>query len=105
MAKFFGNIGFTITEETAPDVWETKDTVKPYRGDLLRNQRRWSNGESVNENLDITNEISILADDFAMANIGTVKWVEIMGSKWKVTNVSLEYPRITLSLGGVYNGG
>lgn len=105
MAKFCGKIGFVIMEETMPDVWEPVETPKPYVGDLVRNQRRWTNGESVNENLDISNEVSILLDDFFQKNIGAVKWVEVMGQKWKVNTVTLEYPRVRLSLGGVYNGG
>ncbi len=105
MAKFYGNIGFTVQEETAPDIWEPIEKVVPYKGDLRRNQRRWTNGESVNEDLEVSNEISIIADDFIMENLGAVKWAEVMGSKWKVNSVTIDYPRITLTLGGVYNGG
>lgn len=105
MAKFYGKIGFVLMEETIPDVWEPVETPKDYFGDLVRNQRRWSNGESVNENLDISNEISILLDDFLQENYGAIKWVEVMGQKWKVNSITLEYPRIRLTLGGVYNGG
>jgi hypothetical protein len=105
MAKFYGKIGFVTMEETLPDVWEPTETPKDYFGDLVRNQRRWSNGESVNENLDISNEISILLDDFLQENYGAIKWVEVMGQKWKVNSITLEYPRIRLTLGGVYNGG
>lgn len=105
MAKFYGNIGFTKLEETGVDIWEPVETIKPYRGNLNRNQRRWSNGESVNENIDVSNEISIVADDFLNENLGSIKWVEVMGSKWKVNSVTIDYPRVTLTLGGVYNGG
>ena len=105
MAKFYGKIGFVNMIETIPDVWEPVETEKSYCGDLIRNQRRWSNGESVNQNLEVSNEISILLDDFIQENIGAIKWVEVMGSKWKVNSVTLDYPRITLTLGGVYNGG
>lgn len=105
MAKFYGNIGFVRTVETAKDVWETVETPKPYCGDLVRNQRRWEHGESVNEDMTISNEISILADQFAYDNLDAMKWAEVMGCKWKVNSVTINYPRITLTLGGVYNGG
>ena len=105
MAKFYGDLGFVIMQETVPDVWEPVETPKPYFGDLVRNRRRWTNGESVNENLDVTNEVSIVLDDFLQENMGYLKWVEVMGTKWKVSSVSIDYPRITLTLGGVYNGG
>ena len=105
MAKFYGKIGFTLMQETLPDVWEPVETQKDYFGDLTRNQRRWNNGESVNENVEVSNEISILMDDFLQENIGSLKWVEVMGAKWKVNSITIEYPRLVLTLGGVYNGG
>ena len=105
MAKFHGYIGFVKTEEVSPDIWDTVETKKFYRGDLIRNQRRWENSETINENLTISNEISIVADKFAYENIDAMKWVEVMGAKWKVNSVTIDYPRITLTVGGVYNGG
>lgn len=105
MAKFYGRIGFVTMVETIPDVWESVEVPKEYFGDLIKNQRRWTNGESVNENLDISNEVSILIDDFIKENLGAIKWVEVMGQKWKVNSVTLDYPRARLTLGGVYNGG
>lgn len=105
MAKFYGNVGFVRTVETDQDIWDTVETPKPYCGDLVRNQRRWENGSSANEDLTISNEISIIADEFAYDNLDAMKWVEFMGSKWKINSVTVNYPRITLTLGGVYNGG
>lgn len=105
MAKFVGNIGYVKTEETAPDVWETVETVKKYTGDLTRSQRRWEQNDNPNMDLNVSNEISILADKFARENLGAIKWVEIMGSKWRVNSVTIDYPRIVLTIGGVYNGG
>ena len=32
-----------------------------------------------------------------------MRWVEIRGVKWKITWINLEYPRIVLTLSGVYN--
>lgn len=107
MAKFYGAVGFTETveEPEGSDIWVQKETVQYYAGDLVRNQRRWNNGESVNSNVEITNEVSLLMDDFLQDKLGFVKWVECMNAKWKVQSVSLEYPRVRLTLGGVYNGG
>lgn len=105
MAKFSGSIGYVKTEETSPGIWDTVETVKKYTGDLIRNQRRWTTEDYPNENLTVSNEISILADKFAYDNLDAIKWVEVMGSKWKVNSVTIDYPRITLTIGGVYNGG
>lgn len=105
MTKFSGLIGYVKTEETSPGIWETVETKKFYKGDLVRNQRRWESSDQLNQNLTVTNEISIVADKFAYENLEAIKWVSVYGSKWKVNSVTLNYPRINLTIGGVYNGG
>lgn len=105
MPKFYGAIGFVKTVETSPGIWEASETVKKYCGDLVRNQRRWEQGEVINEQLTVSNEISIVADKFAKENFDAIKWVEVMGHKWRVNSVTITYPRIVLTVGGVYNGG
>lgn len=105
MAKFSGLVGFVKMVETEPDIWEPVETTRTYYGDMLKNRRIWEKTTNPNENLNVSNDISILADDFAKENIGYIKWVEIMGSKWMVTSISIEYPRLVLSIGGLYNGG
>ena len=106
MAKFSGLIGYVMTVETSPDIWETVETARRYRGDIVRNQRRWEvTADHINEDLTVTNEISIIADKFATENLNAIKWVEVYGSKWRVNSITLNYPRINLTIGGVYNGG
>ena len=104
MTKFFGNIGFVATEENPPGVWVEREETRPYYGDVNRNQRRWQQNQDVNDDILVTNEISIVADDFARDNLGRMRWVEWMDSKWKINSITLEYPRIRLTLGGVWNG-
>lgn len=103
MAKFYGLIGYADTVETAPGVWEERIAVYPYYGDLTRNTRQIQAGESINDNVDIANEISIVADPFARKNFHKMRYVEFMGSKWKVTKVEIGYPRLILTIGGLYN--
>jgi hypothetical protein len=31
-------------------------------------------------------------------------YVEFMGAKWKISNVEVQYPRLILTIGEVYNG-
>ena len=97
MTKFFGEIGFSSTLETSPGVYT--DTIMPreYYGDIERQGRRWENGENINDDLIVNNYVSILADDFAMSNVGNMKWVSILGSKWKIQSVEMAYPRIKLT--------
>ena len=104
MAKFYGVIGYSETVETEPGVWEDRITERSYQGDLIRNTRRLQSSGGINDDVNISNEISILADPFAYQNFHAMRYVEFMGAKWKVANVEVQYPRLILSLGGVYNG-
>lgn len=103
MAKYYGNIGFSTLIETKPDVWEEKWTIRKYKGDVSRNSRRLESSDKLNDNISINNEIRILADPYACQNFHAIKYVEYLGTKWKVSNVTVEYPRLILTLGGVYN--
>lgn len=104
MAKFYGNIGFAETVETEPGVWVEEITVRPYYGDLVRNTRRLENSGGVNDNVNISNDISIIADPYANHNFHSIRYIEFMGAKWKVSNIEVQYPRLILTIGGVYNG-
>ena len=103
MAKYFGKIGYGVTEETRPGVWEEKITEREYYGDIIKNYRRLDSAQQVNDNINISNEFSIVADPFAYENFHSMRYLEYMGSKWKITGVHAEYPRLTLSVGGLYN--
>lgn len=103
MAKFYGVIGFAETVETDPGIWEEKIVERNYSGDLIRNMRRLETSSSVNDNINITNEISIVADPYAEQNIYAMRYVAFEGSKWKISSVNVNYPRIELTIGGLYN--
>ena len=104
MAKFYGNIGFAIHKETAPGVYRPVIQTRAYSGDVVMNYRKWENSGNVNDNLNISNRISIIADKFCLENLGSMKFVEYIGARWKITNAELSFPRIILTIGGVYNG-
>lgn len=104
MAKWHGKVGYVTSVETEPNVWEMKPIEKHYYGDLIRNTSRWTPSGNVNDNLTVSSQISIVADPFAYENVHTIKYVELMGSMWEVTSIEPQYPRILLTLGGVYNG-
>ena len=104
MAKFYGVIGYAVTEETEPGIYEERIVEKEHFGDVIRNARRLSNVAKVNDDITISNQISIVADPFANNNFHSMRYVSFMGSKWKVTEVEVQYPRLILTLGGVYNG-
>ena len=104
MAKYYGRIGYAETIETVPGVWEEVITERNYYGDVMRNSRRWETGESLNDNLVVSNSISIVADDYAYAHFAYIRYVEWMGALWKPSSVEVQRPRIILQIGGVYNG-
>lgn len=104
MAKWHGNIGYGTKTEVEPGLWEDTVTVRSYYGELIRNNRRSQSSESVNDDITISNEISILADPYATLNFHAMLYAEFMGTKWKITSVDVQYPRLILSIGGVYNG-
>lgn len=105
MAKFYGLIGYSTTEETRPDVWVETITERPYYGDIIRESRRVENSQdSVNDGVSLNNEVSIVADLYAQENINEMRYVKIRGTAWKITSVEVQYPRLNISIGGIYNG-
>jgi hypothetical protein len=105
MAKYYGVIGYAVMVETSPGVYEEQIVTRRYYGDILRNARRLQpSSDQLNDDINVINEISIVADPFAVQNFHTMRYVEFMGATWKVTNVEVRPPRLVLSLGGLYNG-
>lgn len=103
MARFAGKIGFVKTVEREGSVWEEEIIEKPYKGDTVRDARRWDKPQEVNDSLTISNEINIVADSYMLSNYAFIKYVEWNGVKWKVNYIEINRPRIRLTLGGVYN--
>lgn len=101
--RFCGNVGYVERQETAPGVWEDVVTERKYYGDVVRNKTMWQQSGTLNDDINVTSDISILADAYAYEHFSYIRFVEFMGAKWKVTSASPERPRITLTLGGLYN--
>ena len=107
MAKFCGMIGFidTVEDEENPGVYIEQTVEKEYRGELITVRRRLqSNSNGVNDNVTISNELSIVADPYANENMYAMRYVVFGGAKWKIETIDVEYPRLKLSIGGVFNG-
>ena len=105
MAKFYGIIGYEKeTIETSPGIWEERCETRLYFGDVLRNSRRLQTvSDQLNDNITVSNEISIVADPYAMCHFHSMRYVEYSGTKWKITNVTVQPPRLILTLGDVFN--
>lgn len=104
MSKWFGKIGYAVTAETEPGIWEETIIERNYFGDMTSDRRKRQNSGEVNDNINLANVISIIADPFAYQNCSNMAYVEIMGSKWKITDIEIQSPRLLLTVGGVYNG-
>lgn len=104
MSKFYGRIGFAETKQTAPSVYDTVITERWYAGDVNKNYRKLENSASVNGDINIANEFSIVADPYAFNPFHELRYIEWLGTLWTITGVLEEYPRLKLTVGGVYTG-
>lgn len=103
MAKFCGVIGYAVTKETEPGIWEEQIVENQYFGDIIKDSRRLHSAAKVNDDINISNRVSIIADPFANHHFYEMRYVVIMGAKWKITEVEVQYPRLILTIGGLYN--
>lgn len=103
--KYYGKICFSRTVENAehPGLFEEEVTERNYFGDVIKLSRRWNDGNKINADLDISHQISIVSDPFAQENFVNIRYVEWLGKKWKISNVEIQYPRLILTIGGLYN--
>ena len=105
MNKWYGKIGFADHVETSPGIWEEVITERSYYGDIIRVSRSLTTtGDAINDDVNISNKISIVADPYANQHIFAMRYIDFQGIKWKIKDVEIEYPRLHLSIGGVWNG-
>lgn len=103
MSRWFGKVGFGIEEDKGYGNYETDIVEKEYFGDLIRSYQRNSYSQiSTNDEVTLNNQLSIIADEYSLANLSAIKYAEISGNYWKVTGVEEQYPHLLLSLGGAY---
>lgn len=104
MSRYYGAVGYAETVETAPSVYVEQITERFYYGDVTRNSRRLDSSSQLNDNIDISNSFSIIADPYAYQNFHKIRYIEWMGTKWKVTSVDAStQPRLSLEVSGIYN--
>lgn len=101
--RYYGKIGYFDTVETKPGLFENQMIYKTYKGDVLRNYKRNQDGSKVNSDISVNNSISIVADPYAHEHFFKIKCVEWQGALWSVSSVEVQYPRLILELGGLYD--
>jgi hypothetical protein len=106
MAKFYGVIGYGFSHEveSQPGVWTNEITERNFVGDLIKFSSKNEKTNSANDNISIHNQVSMIADPYAIQNFKYIKFVRFMGTAWKVTDAEVQYPNLILTLGGEYNG-
>ena len=107
MARFFGPIGYEQAQiETEPGIYAPSVMVEHNSfGTVLTRKRKWdASATGTNDDVSVTNRISIVADDYVNEHWPAIKYVKWGGVYWKVLSIDIVRPRIILSLGGVWNG-
>ena len=104
MAKWYGKVGYVIPTETKPGVYRPKVTEYEYYGDIISNRRRTQTADKLNDDIVIQNTVSIIADPFALESLQYIRYVTFMKANWEVSGIEVQYPRLILTLGGIYNG-
>lgn len=102
--RFHGRVGYADTVETKPGLWVEKIIFREYYGDVIRNNSRNSQGDKINSDILITNQVSIVADPYALGHFYNIKCIEFQGVLWQVSDIDASQPpRLILSLGGLYH--
>ena len=104
MTRFHGKVGYGESIETSAGVWQDVITEFEYYGDVIRNTRRLLDDQKVNNDLNVGNSISIVADAYANEHFFAIRYVQWAGTLWRVSDVEVQSPRLLLRLGEVYHG-
>lgn len=105
MSKFYGVAGFSETKDLGDGIWSAEEiTEVDVVGDLVQETIRNDSGQQLNDDLTLTNRISLIADETLLRNFQSLRYVKWMGAAWIVKSIEVKRPRLILSLGGVYNG-
>lgn len=102
--KWFGQIGFFehVQSEDEPAVYEEVITERSYYGDIIKRTKSVQEN-SVNTDFSVNNRISVLADPFAQNHFHSIAYVTFSGAKWRVSSAEVQYPRLILDIGELYN--
>lgn len=106
MAKFSGVIGFGggfVENPANSGIFTEEITERPYFGDVVRDALKFREADKINNDLTVSNSISIVADAYANEHIYAMRYIRWQGVLWVVSNVDVQHPRLVIRLGGVYN--
>ena len=104
MDRFHGFIGYGIQKETTPGVWTDEIIEREVYGEFKKNYARTTNNGNVNNDIALSNIISVVTNAYFRNNYQSIRYIKFNGQYWSITFIELNYPRADLTLGGVYNG-
>jgi hypothetical protein len=105
MARYYGEVGYAVQKEVRPSVWEDVITERPYFGETVERSFRFQNpADQISNNLMLNTDFDIIADAFAIDHFSNIRYIVYGGTRWSITSVSIDDPRIHLKVGGIYNG-
>lgn len=103
MAKFYGPVGYAEYDTVAPGRVTEKIIERKYYGDIQKYNRKLESSNDINDNINVSMKISIVADAYAYDHFFAIRYVKYAGATWKVIDISPERPRLILTIGGLYN--
>ena len=104
MSKSQIKIGFATTVETSPGIWDEQIQEKIYYADVTRRYVKQNYDTTINANVDISNTLSIVANPEILTNLQSIRYVSWMGQRWSIGSIEVNYPRLILGIGGIWNG-
>ena len=106
--KYTGKIGFAVMKNEGEGIYTEEIEEKVYYGDLLSS--RWNNENNQNSPLVVNcffvilnNSISVICDKYLSENISVIRYITYKNSKWCITGIEIQPPRIIINIGGIYN--
>ncbi|RTL03877.1 hypothetical protein EKK58_11940 [Candidatus Dependentiae bacterium] len=102
--RYSGQIGYSVLTEVSPGVWDDIIEERDYIGDLVQRTERLSTDNTVNPEYQTTTSISVISDGVDKPEYFDIRYITFNGTRWAVTSVQLQPPRLVMFVGGVYNG-
>lgn len=105
--RWSGKIGYSVTVEDPIDsgVYKEQITERSYHGDIISSRLSYKNANQVNDDAIWSNQFSVVADRFAISHFHEAKYITFNGVKWKISNIEMQPPRLTINVSDVYNAG
>lgn len=103
MGKTMIKVGFGKNNEVEQDIWDDEITERPYRADIISNNRRFEQMDTLSGGVQISNQFSVVGDSFLFDHLEDIRYVRYKNTNW-IPTTNEAYPRVTFQLGGLYNG-